>query len=389
VLKSNWFRKQFSNALVTSPALDQVRGLLFLAGCVVLRNYRNVLSPILIPAPPFIDANHLRLLIQSWLFLLLGMLSAAALGYGISHLMPNEYRAQVRLLPEFSAKSAMGLQQFGALAEIAGIDLADAAEPEAVRPDLYPDVLESRPFLLSILQQPVETVTGEKFPSLFLLLTKPAGLAALLPFSSRMPLPILPVADDKLLALTTEQDDLLTDLRKRIRADIDKQSGVVVIQVEMPDARVSARVAQIGIAYLRQYVTTYRTEKAKQDVAYLAKRQRESQGRYERALQAWSAYQDANRYMATQVARMETKKLADNLTLAEQLNAQLILDYERAQLRMQEAKPVLNVLEPPVVLPRRSSPRRLLITVAFGLTGLVLGVGWLVLTMKNNEPKSI
>ncbi len=302
--------------------------------------------------------------------------------------MPNGYRAQARLLPEFSAKSAMGLQRFGALAEIAGIDFADATEPESVRPDLYPDVLESRQFLLHILQQPVETTTGEKFPSLFTLLAKPAGLWANLPFSYQAVQPILPVSDDKLLALTTEQDDLLADLRNRIRADIDRQSGVLVLQVEMSDARVSARVAQLAIAYLRQYVTAYRTEKAKQDVAYLAKRQHESQRRYERALQTWSAYQDANRYVTTQVARMENKKLADNLALAEQLNAQLTLDFERAQLRVQEAKPVLNVLEPPVVLPRRSSPRRLLITVAFGLAGLVLGVSWLVLTMKNKNPKS-
>ena len=303
--------------------------------------------------------------------------------------MPSQYRTQARLLPEFSAKSAMNLQQFGALAEIAGIDLAGAAEPEAVRPDLYPDVLESRPFLLYVLQQPVETVRKEKFSSLFILLTQPTGLAALLPVVSRSPQPILPVAGDTLLALTVEQDDLLADLRKRIRADIDKQSGVLVVQVEMPDARVSAQVAKLAIAYLRQYVTTYRTEKARQDVAYLAQQQRNSQHRYERALAAWSAYQDANRYVVTQVARMETRKLTDNLALAEQLNAQLTLDYERAQLRVQEARPVLNVLEPPVVLPRRSSPRRLLIATAFGLAGLVLSISWLLLNEKNNPVKSI
>ncbi len=362
--------------------------MLFLAGCVALRNHRNTKLPTLTLPPTFINPNNLRLLAQSWLFMLLATIGAAALGYGLSWLMPNEYQAQVRLLPEFSAKSAMGLQQFGALAEIAGIDIADATEPEAVRPDLYPDVLESRPFLLHVLQQPVETVTGEKFPSLFSLLTKPTGFQTALPFANRPPQPILPIAEGKLLVLTTEQDDLLMDVRKRIRADIDKQSGVLVMQVEMPDARVSARVAQIGIAYLRQYVTAYRTQKARQDVEYLTNRQRDSQRRYERALQLWSAYQDANRYVVTQVARQENKKLADNLALAEQLNAQLTLDFERAQLRMQEAKPVLNVLEPPVVLPRRTSPRRLLITAVFGLAGLVLGAGWLLLTIKKNGQES-
>jgi hypothetical protein len=332
-----------------------------------------------------IDTNYLRLLAQSWRFLLLTTLGGLMLGIVISFLMPVAYRAQARILPEFSAKSAMNLQQFGALAEIAGINLADATEPEAVRPDLYPDVLESRPFLIHVLQQPVETKTGEKFPSLFLFLTKPNALTAFWPFGNEPAKSIILPTDDKLLALTAEQDDLLANLRKQIRADIDKQSGVLVVQVEMPDARISARVAQLAIAYLRQYVTAYRTEKVKQNLVYLTRRQHESQYRYERALQKWSAYQDANRYLVTQTARMEAKKLTDELALAEQLNSRLVLDYERAQLQLQEAKPVLNVLEPPVVLPRRSSPRRLFITVCFGLAGLVLSGSWLLMNEKNKE----
>jgi uncharacterized protein involved in exopolysaccharide biosynthesis len=85
-------------------------------------------------------------LVQGKRFILLMSLSFGILGalYAIS--LPNLYTSEVKILPEIDTKNIESLDKFKSLAGLAGIDLDNLNSTEAIRPDLYPPILQSTPF---------------------------------------------------------------------------------------------------------------------------------------------------------------------------------------------------------------------------------------------------
>ena len=77
------------------------------------------------------------------------------IGLVIAITSPNQYKAEARLLPE--AQDAQGgasslLRQFGGLGGLGGFNLPGGVTgADAIRPDLYPDVLKSTPFFIDLM----------------------------------------------------------------------------------------------------------------------------------------------------------------------------------------------------------------------------------------------
>ncbi len=68
---------------------------------------------------------------------------------------PNVYTSQVTVMPEAQSAGAGRLGGLGSLAGLAGISLDNLGGQDAIRPDLYPTVLQSIPFALNLLKQSV------------------------------------------------------------------------------------------------------------------------------------------------------------------------------------------------------------------------------------------
>ncbi len=70
-------------------------------------------------------------------------------GLVVAFSIPREYSTTVKLTPELRGKSAGG--GMSALASLAGVNLGSDASVDAVYPELYPDVLNSTPFMVELL----------------------------------------------------------------------------------------------------------------------------------------------------------------------------------------------------------------------------------------------
>ncbi len=315
----------------------------------------------------------LGLLWNRWRLLVKFIATFAVTGVVYALLSPEEYTSGASLMPEFQSGSAANLKRFSALADLAGINIEGATTAEAVRPDLYPDILSSTPFLLAMLNQPVKTRAGKTYASLtaYLTATTPNSLVAWL---TDKPL-TMPQADSAghPMRLNREQEDFLKDFRKRIDTELDNQSGLILLQVKMPDAEVAAQICQQAITYLTRYVVQYRTGKSRKELLFLTRQLSDARIRYDRALRALSAYADQNQFLYTQSARIEGKRLEEEHTLAQHLYDDLSRQYERSRLKIQEETPILSVLEPPKVSARRSEPRRTLTVLIFAGLGLAAG----------------
>ena len=300
----------------------------------------------------------------------------AGLGIVGVFLIPAEFRSEARIMPEMNNGSGDILKRLASVAGFAGVDFSEAEGMEAVRPDLYPNVLQSTPFILHLIDQPIVTANGSsQTVGQFLLPPKPSwSLSWLLSVDKQDG--AAPVPTNKaggVVRLSAHQQELAEDISERINAKFDTRSGIITIAAKMPDASVAAAVAQIAMTYLTQYVTNYRTGKARQDLHFYSQQLAEARQRYHTAQFKVFRYNDSHQHVVMLATTMDRQRMEAELTIAQTVYTELSRQYEQSKLKVQARTPVFKVLEPPNVPLKRVSPKRTVFVLLFALLGLVSG----------------
>lgn len=318
-------------------------------------------------------------------------LGAAALAAGliVAFSIPKEYTTQVKLAPEMEDASKR-IGNLGGLAAMAGINLNAAAGSDALSPDLYPDVVQSTPFLLDLFPVEVTCEKGKDSLSLFEYMHTRQKSSW---WSYGLKLPLRAIgAVRKLFAakekpggeidpfrLTEAQQTVLQALQNRLNVAVDKNTLVISIYVEMQDPVVSAEVARVVVERLQDYITAYRTRKAKNDLVFTQKVFGEAQEAYFKAQQAYAAFEDANRNLISASYRTEQERLKNEMTLTFNVYNTLAQKLEQDKLRVQEQTPVYTIIEPATVPLRPSSPKKALVLIGFLFLALFGGIAYRVI----------
>ena len=247
----------------------------------------------------------------------------AVIGLIVAFSIPREYTTSVQLAPEVGDNKASG-GGMAALASMAGLaSLSNGAD--AVYPMLYPDVVSSVPFLTSLFDVEVQTkeegkkLTVEQYmeedvssPWWSEVLSLPFKLIGLLTPAEEVD------PNHKLdnFQLTKEEDDLVKALRDRIVANVDAKTSVVTVNVSMQDPLISAVLADTVVNRLKQFVTDYRTNKARQDLRYAEMLNEEAKAAYYTAQQRYANYLDRNQGIVFRSAQVERERLENGTSLA-------------------------------------------------------------------------
>ncbi len=322
---------------------------------------------------------------KKWKIFIFCILSTFCGGW-IAFQIPNEYSSQVQILPELEIKEGTeSLNNFKSLAGLAGVDLSSFGSTEAVRPDLYPNILQSTPFLMQLLNLKVVSTQHQRemLVSEYLKECKKKEiLVRLFGEASKSEINPLhfPTIIPELIHLNKEEDLQIRELHKRVVTSLDKKTGVITMSVKMQDPVIAATLAKFTQDYLLKYVIQYRTEKTQKDIDFLSSRIDEAQKHYEKALFAYSHYQDMNRNLFLNIAKDEGKKLQHEVELAYNLYTQLATELEETKIRIHRETPVFKVLEPAQVPVKKSSPSRGIIVIGFTLLGLFISVGFTTIT---------
>lgn len=317
----------------------------------------------------FLKTSRIKILRGALIGLLIGALYAFS--------KPNIYTAQVTVMPEIQAKAG-GLGGLGSLAGLAGIDIGSATggNVDAIRPDIYPDVLKSVPFALHLLNQPVYS---EKLKSKLVLKEYIDRIGAQ-GFMSRIASrssnnenkneKLDPKNFSQAIQLTKEQEELVKSIQANVTTAYDKKTGILTLTATEQDPVVAATMARLSLEYLTNYITTYRTEKAHKQVDFLAQRVSEAKSRYQSAEFALSAYRDRNRSLFLETAKINEQRLQADYLLEQSVFNELSKQLEQAKIKVQEETPVFKILEPATVPLRKSGPKRTLIMVGFAAAGI-------------------
>ena len=322
-------------------------------------------------------------------------LAGAVLGLVIAVSIPREYDTSVKLAPE-SSDGKGGSSNLGALAAMAGVSLGSSGA-DAVSPQLYPDIMKSVPFNLSLLDIPVTDKEGKKTFTVaeylqndvkspwWSAITGLPGqiLGALSSGAKEKEVEVETPDGSTIIRLSNEQADLIRALNKAINPSVDIKTNVVTINVRMQDPMVSAILADSVASRLKEYVTDYRTNKARKDLEYVEKLNAEAKETYYAAQQKYANYLDTHQGIVLYSAQTMRDRLENETQLAFNLFNQTSQQLQMAKAKVQEQTPVYATIEPATVPIKPSAPRKVMILVGFTFFAFAASVAWILFIQPN------
>ena len=126
----------------------------------------------------------------------------------------------------------------------------------------------------------------------------------------------------------------------------------------VPDPVVAAIVARLSLEYLKNYISSYRTEKARNQVTFLNHQVKMRESRYQMAEYALSVYRDNNRYLNLSTAKIAEQRLQADFLLSQNLFSELSKQLEQAKIKVAEEAPIFKILEPARIPLKKSAPKR-------------------------------
>ncbi len=310
----------------------------------------------------------------------------AVIGLIVAISIPREYDTQVKLAPEDTGSKGGG--SIGALASMAGFSIGGNSGPDALYPQLYPDVVSSVPFTTALFDVEVRTKDDNKTytvreyiedetsaPWWSTVIGLPFKLLGMLRGSDNED------AEGKSVdnfQLSPKEALLVEALNRRVTASVDQKTSVVTIGVKMQDPLVSAILADTVVKRLQDYITAYRTNKARQDLKYAETLNEEAKQAYYVAQQRYAEYLDRNQSLAFQSAQITRDRLENESTLAFNLYNQTAQQVQAAKAKVQETTPVYAIVTPATVPVKASSPRKLMILIGFTFLAFVGCAAWIL-----------
>ena len=282
--------------------------------------------------------------------------------------IPNYYQCKVMLAPELSGnKSTSGL---ASIASNFGVNLNTNSGADALFPTLYPDLMNSVSFRASLFPVKVrreDDSTAAHVMTYYDYLkdeqkapwwsaAKKAVFGAITSlFTSEKP---DGKKDVNAFQLTKEQTKIVEAIEKKVVCDVDKKTMVITINVTDQDPLICATMADSVQARLQDFITDYRTKKARVDLAFNQKLSAEAKARYEKARKEYAGRADANRNVLFQAARSEIAKYENEMNIQYQAYSQVAAQLRLAEAKVQEDTPAFTTLQPATVPIKKAGPKR-------------------------------
>lgn len=317
----------------------------------------------------------------------------------------KEYTSIVVLAPE---ASSMGMSSsLSDIAGMVGLNLGgNNMTPDAIYPEIYPDVFSSPDFIVplfdikvSLSKDDVQKTYSEhimedykmefwRYPMYWL------G-EAIRSIREKGENDQTNNGKPNLFQLSRQQDGLYNKISGSIGCQMNKGTNIITISVTDIDPKVAAIVADTLRVRLQEYITNYRTRKARIDLEYYKKLAADAKQDYERARQLYGSYSDRNMDVVLESYRAKQEDLENDMQLKFNNYSQTFVQVQQAQAKLQERTPAFTVIQSASVPLRASSTPRLYMVIGFILLGCVCDAIWVlylrqqIFKNKNKKKKTI
>lgn len=280
--------------------------------------------------------------------------------------VPRYYKCNVSLAPELSNSSKLG--SMAGLASSFGLNLSGSLMSEdAISPELYPDLMGSTNFTVSLF--PIEIKTTEngimtyyeylKSHQEYAWWIKVTGVVKNL-FAKKDTIVFNGKGYVNPFKLSKTQQDIAKMVSGKITCNVDKKTDVITISVEDQDPLVCATIADSVRVKLQEFITEYRTNKARNDLKQTRKLYLEAKKEYEKARQRYASFSDANQELVLESYRAKQSDLENETQLRYNIYSNLTTQLQLAQAKVQERTPAFTTLQCATVPIKPAGPKRMI-----------------------------
>lgn len=289
----------------------------------------------------------------------LGIAFVLAVIIGFS--LPKTYTCQILLAPETGGGSS-SLGGLASLASSLGVSIGGGSQgSEAITPNIYPDLMKSVDFKTSLFPIKVKRKMDKQ----------PMSYYDYLKYEWRVPwwedlfgLRAPKLQKDTLVnitELTGEQARIAGLAIKNVQCKIDKKTNLISIDVTVQDPHIAAQLADSVKNRLQDFLTAYRTKKARYDLEYALKLNKQARKDYERARLLYSEYVDANQDMMLLSAQQKQNDLENEMQLQYNNFTATSAQVLAAKALVQKETPSFTTIQSATVPLSPSGPKKELI----------------------------
>jgi len=287
--------------------------------------------------------------------------------------LPNYYLCTVKLSPELSGRRSSSMSQLAAAFGMSNARMAADEATEALFPTVYPELMNSVAFQTTLFPVKIHRMNSKKMMTYYEYMEKGqkapwwAHVKSAVMSTIMYPFKLL-FADKKRVKessdtvnpfkLTEKQMAIAKAINSRVVCDVDKKSMIITINVVDQDPLIAATMADSVQTRLQDFITDYRTKKARIDYEFSQKVYQEAKERYEKARRKYASYADANRRAILESVRSEQSDLNTELQIQTQVYMKASTAMQQAEADIQREKPAFTLLEPATVPIQKAGPKR-------------------------------
>jgi uncharacterized protein involved in exopolysaccharide biosynthesis len=140
---------------------------------------------------------------------------------------------------------------------------------------------------------------------------------------------------------------------------------VITIKVTDQDPLICATMADSVKTRLQNFITDYRTSKARVDLDYNKKLYGEVKAKYEQARERYATFADSHRDISSQEARTRLSDFQTEMQLRQNIYQQVVAQLQQAEMKVQEETPAFTTLQSATVPTTKSGPARVKMCIIF------------------------
>ena len=317
-------------------------------------------------------------------------IAGAIVGLVVGFSIPKTYTSSVTFAPETQQKTNSSVSS---IASMMGVNLNNSVD--AISVEMYPDIVHSTPFIVELFDLPVTFKYKDEHMTTSLLeymkeYQKSPWWSAVIsaPFKALGWVMSLgkekeedvegPISELDVNNLPKKEREVVKFFAENIMVNVDKKTGKTSMSLELQDPNVVATVMDAVTENLKNYMSDYRTSKARQDIENLEVICAQRKADYYAAQQAYAQSVDGNKSVVRQSAQAELERLQQEMNLAYQVYSQVATQLEGARIQAEQAKPVFVIIDPVTVPIRKTAPSKAKMLVIFTFLAGCCAAGWIL-----------
>ena len=289
------------------------------------------------------------------------------------------YKTEVVLAPELMSSSSVS-SSLSDIASMVGINFKSGGSSyDAIYPEIYPQIISSTPFLTSLFDVKVTSSDSIiKDISLYKYLNTKQKVT----WWDAIKISVIRLFKKKKknasgnhvldnFSLTEAESETAKAIRGLIGCSVDKKTSIITLSFTAQDPYISACMADTIQRKLQDYVTMYRTKKARIDLDYALKLYDEAKRQYIEAQQKFADFADSNESLILESYKVKRDDLENEMQLQFNVYNQIAQQVQMARAKIQENTPAFTQIQPATVPLKKDSPKRMTIIIGYMLFAFV------------------